>query len=60
MYLNRHGSEERISLRPLHDENSGVITALSCFELHDEHLRDENMEYCQGLKSRYDKYDYDT
>lgn len=59
MYLNKHGSEERVSLKPLHDEDNGVITALRCFELHEEHLQEENVEYCQGLKNRFDQFDYD-
>lgn len=58
LYLNSHGSEERVSLRPLHDEDNGVITALGCFEVHKEHLMEENVEYCEGLKSRFEKFDY--
>eukprot|EP00904_Undaria_pinnatifida_P007033 jgi/Undpi1/345/HiC_scaffold_1.g00341.m1 len=58
LYLKHHGSEERVSLLPLHDEANGIITALSCFELHGDHLLEENIEYCKSLKQRYDNFDY--
>ncbi|CAN0136402.1 unnamed protein product [Pylaiella littoralis] len=58
VYLSMHGSEERMSLVPIHDEENGVITSMRCFEMHNEHLLPENVEYCQTLKDRFDDYDY--
>ena len=60
VYLYGHGSEERMSLVPLHDEPNGVIMALHCFEMHDEHLFPENVDYCKELHDRYDNYDYES
>ncbi|CAN0315169.1 unnamed protein product [Pylaiella littoralis] len=58
VYLSSGGSEERMSVVPLHDEESGVIMSLHCFEMHGEHLLPENVEYCKSLKDRYDDHDY--
>ncbi|CAN0370913.1 unnamed protein product [Pylaiella littoralis] len=58
VYLSMHGSEERMSLVPIHDEENGVIMSMHCFEMHNEHLLPENVEYCQTLKDRFDDYDY--
>ena len=60
VYLSRHGSEERMSIVPLHDDAHGVIMSMHCFELHDEHLLPENVEYCEALKDRYEDHDYDS
>ena len=49
-----------MSIVPLHDEAHGVIMSMHCFELHDEHLLPENVEYCEALKERYDDYDYES
>lgn len=57
-YLSLHGSEERLSVVPLNDEEHGVVMSMHCFEKHGEHLLPENVEFCQSLKSRYDNYDY--
>ncbi|CAN0320203.1 unnamed protein product, partial [Pylaiella littoralis] len=59
VYLSRGGSEERMSLVPLHDERNGVVMSLHCFEMHGEHLLPENVEYCKSLKDRYDDHDYE-
>lgn len=48
-----------MSMVPIHDEAQGVITAMHCFELHDEHLLPENVKFCEQLKARYDDYSYD-
>lgn len=58
VYLSGHGSEERMSLVPLHDEQHGVVISVHCFDKHGEHLLPENVEYCQSLSNRYDDYDY--
>ncbi|CAN0380846.1 unnamed protein product, partial [Ectocarpus fasciculatus] len=58
LYTAGHGSEERISLIPLHDEENGVVVAMHCFEMHEEHLLPENAEFCQALKDQYEGYDY--
>lgn len=58
VYLNGHGSEERLSVGPLHDEASGVIMSMHCFENHGQHLLPENVDYCQYLKDRYEDHDY--
>ncbi len=60
VYLSRHGSEERMSVVPLHDEENGVVMSMHCFETHGEHLLPENVEYCQSLKDRYYDHDYRT
>lgn len=60
VYLTYHGSEDRMSLVPLHDEEHGVVISLRCFGNHGEHLFPENVEYCQSLWSRYGDYDYGT
>ena len=58
VYLSGRGSEERMSLVPLHDEARRVIMSLHCFETHGEHLFPENVEYCESLRATYDDYDY--
>ena len=58
VYLDGHGSEERMSLVPIHDEANGVIASMHCFELHDEQLLAQNVDYCEDLKSRYEDHDY--
>ncbi|CAM9976215.1 unnamed protein product, partial [Ectocarpus sp. 12 AP-2014] len=58
LYISGHGSEERISLLPLHDEENGVVVGMHCFEKHQEHLLPENADFCQALKEQYDGYDY--
>lgn len=60
VYLGGHGSEDRMSVVPLHDEATGVIAAMHCFEMHDEHLQPNNSEFCKALKARYDDYDYES
>lgn len=34
--------------------------SMHCFELHGEHLLQENVELCQGLQSLYGEHDYET
>ncbi|CAM9868803.1 unnamed protein product [Ectocarpus sp. 12 AP-2014] len=58
LYLSGHGSGERMSLVPLQDEANGVIMSLHCFEVHDEHLLPENVEYCRALSDQYDDHSY--
>lgn len=58
VYLSLQGSEERMGLVPLHDEENGVIMSLHCFEKHGEHLFPENLEYCKALHDRYSQHDY--
>lgn len=60
VYLSNRGSEERMSLVPIHDEQHGVVISMHCFENHDEHLLPENAEYCQTLRDRYDDNEYDA
>eukprot|EP00903_Cladosiphon_okamuranus_P016255 g14993.t1 len=60
VYLSKHGSEERLSVVQLHDEQHGVVMSVNCFEKHGEHLLSENVEYCQSLKDRYGNYDYNA
>lgn len=48
-----------MSLVPLHDEANRVIASMHCFELHNEQLLENNVEYCEDLKERYYDYDYD-
>ncbi|CBJ48874.1 Glycosyltransferase, family GT47 [Ectocarpus siliculosus] len=60
LYLSRHGSGERMSLVPLQDEANGVIMSLHCFELHNEHLLPENVEYCRALSDRYGDHSYES
>ena len=47
-----------MSLVPLHDPRNGVVVALKCFEMHDEHLEPENIDFCATLKAKYDDFDY--
>lgn len=47
-----------MAVMPLHDEANGIIMSMHCFELHNDHLRPNNVEYCEALKARYDDYDY--
>eukprot|EP00752_Nemacystus_decipiens_P012930 g11444.t1 len=58
VYLSHHGSEERLSVVPLHDEEHGVVMCMHCFEMHGEHLLPENVGFCQSLKSRGYYHDY--
>eukprot|EP00752_Nemacystus_decipiens_P012934 g11447.t2 len=58
VYLSGRGSEERMSLVPIHDKDHGVVISLHCFEGHGEHLLPENAEYCQSLRGSYDDYEY--
>lgn len=58
VYLGGHGSEERLSVVPLNDEEHGVVMSVHCFEVHGEHLLPENLEYCQSLRDRYDNFGY--
>ncbi len=60
VYLSRHGSEERMSVVPLQDEENGVVMSMHCFTNHGEHLLPENVEYCQSLQDRYEDHDYDS
>ncbi|CAN0080035.1 unnamed protein product, partial [Ectocarpus fasciculatus] len=60
LYLSGHGSEERMSLVPLLDEANGVIMSWRCFETHNEHLRPENVEYCQTLSDQYNIHNYQS
>lgn len=57
-YLSGHGSEERLSVAPLNDEEHDVVVSVHCFDKHGEDLLSENVEYCQYLKDRYDDYEY--
>eukprot|EP00752_Nemacystus_decipiens_P012932 g11446.t1 len=58
VYLTYHGSEERLSIVPLNDEEHRVVISVHCFEVHGAHLLPENLEYCQSLRDGYDDYDY--
>ncbi|CAM9341025.1 unnamed protein product [Ectocarpus sp. 4 AP-2014] len=58
LYISGHGSEERISLLPLQDEEHGVVVTMHCFEEHHEQLLPENAEFCQALRDQYEGYDY--
>ncbi|CAN0539294.1 unnamed protein product [Ectocarpus sp. 8 AP-2014] len=49
-----------MSLVPLQDEANGVIMSLHCFEVHDEHLLPENVEYCRALSDQYDDHSYES
>lgn len=56
LYLSGPGSQERLSLLPLHDETRGVVIALHCFELHDEHLQPENVDFCDALNATANRH----
>lgn len=58
VYLAGYGSEERLSVAPLHDEVNGVIMSMHCFENHGEHLLPANADYCKYLEDRYEDHDY--
>ena len=58
VYLSGTGSEERMSVVPLQDEANGVVSSMHCFELHHEHLLQDNVAYCEALKARYDDHEY--
>lgn len=58
VYLDGHGSEERLSIVPLQDEANGVIASMRCHEIHGKHLLPENKEYCQQLVDTYNDHDY--
>ncbi|CAM9211637.1 unnamed protein product, partial [Ascophyllum nodosum] len=58
LYLRGHGTEERMSLVPLNDPRNGVVVALKCFEIHEEHLEPENIDFCATLKAKYNDFDY--
>lgn len=43
---------------PLHNEEEGTVIALTCFELHGEHLLPENTAFCDALNSTASRYEY--
>lgn len=51
--------EERAVVSRLHDERNGVVSVVHCFELHEEHLKPENIEYCSWVRQRYREYHYE-
>lgn len=59
LYLSGTGYEDRLNLIPLHSEPDGVIVALNCFELHDEHLLPENVDFCDALNVTASRHDYE-
>lgn len=59
VYLSGHGSEERMSLVPLHDEASGVIASMKCFGSRSERLLPQkNVDYCDELEARFGDHEY--
>lgn len=48
-----------MSVVPLHSEPEGVIMALNCFELHDEHLLPENEDFCLALNETASRHEYE-
>lgn len=42
----------------LRNEVNDTIISMECFTLHGEDLFPENVDLCNGLKARYDDYDY--
>ena len=58
VYLSGHGSEERYSILPLHDEANGVIMSMNCSPLHGKHLLPENLAFCRRLQQGSGGYDY--
>lgn len=59
VYLGGHGSEERMSVIPLHDEANGVISVMTCYDLHHEQILPQNVAYCKANQARYDAFAYD-
>ena len=59
MYLDGFGVEERTVVSRLHDEHSGIVSVVRCFELHGEHLRPENIDYCSQARVKYSAYYYE-
>lgn len=58
LYPGGHGSEERQSVVPLHDEDNGVVVSMHCLESHGEHLLPQFTVYCEDLKETYGDHDY--
>ena len=58
LYLGGHGIEQRLSLAPLHNEESGVIVALKCHELHGQQLLPQNYNFCRKMGARNALFDY--
>lgn len=58
LYLSGSGSDERLNLVQLHNEQEGRVIAFNCFELHDEHLLPENRDFCDALNATATRYDY--
>lgn len=58
LYLSGSGSDERLSLVPLHNEAQGSVMAMNCFEMHEEHLYPENLDFCDVLNATSHRYDY--
>lgn len=53
------GYDERMSVVQLHSEPDGVVMALSCFGLHDEHLLPRNEEFCVALNETASRHEYE-
>ncbi|CAM9308820.1 unnamed protein product [Pylaiella littoralis] len=58
LYLSGAGFDERFSVVQLHSEPDGVVTALKCFGVHEEHLLPENEEFCNALNETASRHDY--
>ncbi|CAM9403601.1 unnamed protein product [Scytosiphon promiscuus] len=59
LYLSGSGYEERMEVLALHSEPDGVVMALNCFDLHDEHLLPQYEEFCVALNDTSSRHEYE-
>ncbi|CAM9928400.1 unnamed protein product, partial [Hapterophycus canaliculatus] len=59
LYLSGSGYEERMEVLGLHSEPDGVVVALNCFDLHDEHLLPQYEDFCAALNETSSRHEYE-